>query len=78
MVMNDNDETDQDSELWPNGENILRAMEWLVADSEGAALVFHYSGHGGQCDDPGMHVLILAAVKFASIQSRICANLARC
>ncbi|KAJ8072460.1 Ca(2+)-dependent cysteine protease [Marasmius tenuissimus] len=36
----------------PTGENIIQAMQWLVA---GAApddsLFFHYSGHGGQTED---------------------------
>lgn len=35
---------------YPNGHNILAAMDWLVQDP-GCALFLHYSGHGGQVPD---------------------------
>lgn len=36
----------------PTGENIRRAMQWLVnGASENDSLFFHYSGHGGQTKD---------------------------
>ena len=37
----------------PTKENLLKALDWLVRDAKrGDALFFHYSGHGGQEDDP--------------------------
>jgi hypothetical protein len=36
----------------PTRANILRAMQWLVADARpNDNLFFHYSGHGGQTED---------------------------
>lgn len=35
---------------YPNGHNILAAMDWLVSDP-GCSLFLHYSGHGGQVPD---------------------------
>ncbi|CCC06063.1 hypothetical protein SMACR_00281 [Sordaria macrospora] len=38
--------------LQPTKENILRAMQWLVAGAQpNDALFLHYSGHGGQTED---------------------------
>jgi hypothetical protein len=46
------DDQPQDSKLYPRKTNMLRAMEWLVADARpNDALFLHYSGHGGQTKD---------------------------
>ncbi|KAK7707135.1 Ca(2+)-dependent cysteine protease [Diaporthe eres] len=38
--------------LQPNKQNILRAMNWLVANAQpNDSLFLHYSGHGGQTKD---------------------------
>jgi hypothetical protein len=38
--------------LHPTKENIIRAMQWLVAGAQpNDALFLHYSGHGGQTED---------------------------
>jgi len=38
--------------LQPTKQNIIRAMQWLVADAQpNDALFLHYSGHGGQTSD---------------------------
>lgn len=38
--------------LQPTKDNILRAMQWLVAGAQpNDALFLHYSGHGGQTED---------------------------
>lgn len=38
--------------MQPTKANILRAMQWLVADAQpNDALFLHYSGHGGQTKD---------------------------
>jgi hypothetical protein len=38
--------------LQPTKQNIIRAMQWLVADAQpNDALFLHYSGHGGQAAD---------------------------
>lgn len=42
---------DLDEEYAPTGHNILAAMDWLVSE-EHTTCFFHYSGHGGQIDDP--------------------------
>ncbi|KAG9645706.1 metacaspase, partial [Aureobasidium melanogenum] len=42
---------DLDVEYAPTGHNILAAMDWLVSE-EHTTCFFHYSGHGGQIDDP--------------------------
>ncbi|KAG9645638.1 metacaspase, partial [Aureobasidium melanogenum] len=42
---------DLDAEYAPTGHNILAAMDWLVSE-EHTTCFFHYSGHGGQIDDP--------------------------
>ncbi|CAD0084081.1 unnamed protein product [Aureobasidium vineae] len=38
-------------EYAPTGHNLLAAMDWLVSE-EHTTCFFHYSGHGGQIDDP--------------------------
>mmetsp|Transcript_10851 Transcript_10851/g.33474 ORF Transcript_10851/g.33474 Transcript_10851/m.33474 type:complete len:497 (+) Transcript_10851:310-1800(+) len=44
---------DQQGAGRPTRQNMMKAIHWLVADSsKGDALFFHYSGHGGQEDDP--------------------------
>ncbi|KAH9897479.1 caspase domain-containing protein [Xylariomycetidae sp. FL2044] len=41
-----------DSVMHPTKANILRAMEWLVANAQpNDSLFLHYSGHGGQTKD---------------------------
>lgn len=43
---------EQNPVLQPTKDNILRAMQWLVADAQpNDALFLHYSGHGGQTED---------------------------
>ncbi|KAK4097441.1 hypothetical protein N658DRAFT_489201 [Parathielavia hyrcaniae] len=38
--------------MQPTRDNILRAMQWLVADAQpNDALFLHFSGHGGQTED---------------------------
>ncbi len=37
--------------FYPSGKNILAAMDWLVSES-GTQCFLHYSGHGGQVEDP--------------------------
>lgn len=50
MVLTD-DARDQRAQ--PTRQNILVAMAWLVKDAQpGDALFFHFSGHGGQQEDP--------------------------
>ncbi|KAH8594712.1 caspase domain-containing protein [Bisporella sp. PMI_857] len=42
----------QNPQLQPTKQNILRAMSWLVANAQpDDALFLHYSGHGGQTED---------------------------
>lgn len=42
----------QNPVMQPTKENILRAMQWLVANAQpNDALFLHYSGHGGQTED---------------------------
>lgn len=36
---------------YPSGRNILAAMDWLVSEP-GCCCFLHYSGHGGQVQDP--------------------------
>jgi hypothetical protein len=42
---------DLTEEYLPTGHNILAAMDWLVSE-EHTTCFFHYSGHGGQINDP--------------------------
>ncbi|KAH0283545.1 metacaspase, partial [Aureobasidium sp. EXF-3399] len=39
------------NEYSPTGHNILAAIDWLVSE-EHTTCFFHYSGHGGQINDP--------------------------
>ena len=42
----------QDPFCLPTRANIIRAMQWLVADAQpNDSLFFHFSGHGGQTED---------------------------
>ncbi|KAK4152682.1 Metacaspase-1A [Chaetomidium leptoderma] len=42
----------QNPVMQPTKENIIRAMQWLVAGAQpNDALFLHYSGHGGQTED---------------------------
>ncbi|KAF2674834.1 peptidase C14 [Microthyrium microscopicum] len=51
VLLSDEPNVQPGSRSWPSGQNILRAMDWLVRGSEGQSLFFHYSGHGGQVQD---------------------------
>jgi len=42
---------DQKGAFYPNGHNILAAMDWLVSEPNTTCFL-HYSGHGGQVPDP--------------------------
>ncbi|KAI4743186.1 metacaspase [Aureobasidium sp. EXF-12298] len=42
---------DLTEEYSPTGHNILAAIDWLVSE-EHTTCFFHYSGHGGQINDP--------------------------
>lgn len=39
------------SPFYPNGHNMLAAMDWLVSEPNTTCFL-HYSGHGGQVPDP--------------------------
>jgi len=45
------DDADQDGPFYPNGHNMLAAMDWLVSEPNTTCFL-HYSGHGGQVPDP--------------------------
>ncbi|THX06519.1 phosphatidylinositol 3 [Aureobasidium pullulans] len=46
---------DLEDDYYPTGHNLLAAIDWLVSE-ENTICFFHYSGHGGQIDDPqGRH-----------------------
>jgi len=47
VIMRDDNYTDPDSNFWPNGHNMLAAMQWLVSEP-GTINFLHYSGHGSQ------------------------------
>jgi metacaspase-1 len=49
VVLLDNNET-YGTQYFPDGHNILAAMDWLVSEP-GARCFLHYSGHGGQIED---------------------------
>lgn len=42
---------DKRGRFYPNGHNILAAMDWLVCEPNTSCFL-HYSGHGGQIKDP--------------------------
>jgi hypothetical protein len=42
---------DMEGQYYPSGHNILAAIDWLVSEP-GTTNFFHYSGHGGQVQDP--------------------------
>lgn len=50
VVMLDDSRTDPSGPFFPNGHNILAAMEWLVSEPNTTCML-HYSGHGGQVRD---------------------------
>ena len=52
VVLRDDSRTDPDGPMWPNGHNMLAAMQWLVSEP-GTCNFLHYSGHGGQVRDTG-------------------------
>lgn len=49
--MRDDARTDPRGPFWPNGHNMLAAMQWLISEP-GTCCFLHYSGHGGQVRDP--------------------------
>jgi hypothetical protein len=57
VILTDEDNVDPRSKTYPSGQNIVRAMQWLVRDAHGSSLFFHYSGHGSQCPDTGEQIL---------------------
>jgi hypothetical protein len=50
VVLRDDHHTDPRGPMFPNGHNILAAMQWLVSEP-GTINFLHYSGHGGQVRD---------------------------
>ncbi|KXT04433.1 hypothetical protein AC578_3598 [Pseudocercospora eumusae] len=52
VILRDDQLTDPDGPMWPNGHNMLAAMHWLVQDP-GTVNFLLYSGHGGQVEDTG-------------------------
>ncbi|KAH7121157.1 peptidase C14, caspase domain-containing protein [Dendryphion nanum] len=50
VELTDLPEVANDSPYYPNGHNILAAMDWLVSEPN-HTLFLHYSGHGGQVRD---------------------------
>lgn len=49
VVLVDSDEN-YGTQYFPDGHNILAAMDWLVSQP-GSCCFLHYSGHGGQIED---------------------------
>ncbi|KAK6416480.1 hypothetical protein LTR81_010064 [Elasticomyces elasticus] len=49
VVLRDDQYTNPRGPYWPNGHNILAAMQWLVSEP-GTVNFLHYSGHGGQVE----------------------------
>ncbi|TKA77890.1 hypothetical protein B0A55_03336 [Friedmanniomyces simplex] len=47
VILRDDSSTDPRGPFWPNGHNILAAMQWLISEP-GTVNFLHYSGHGGQ------------------------------
>ncbi|WPG98602.1 Metacaspase-1 [Acrodontium crateriforme] len=52
VIMRDDGRTDPNGPFYPNGHNILAAMQWLISEP-GTVNFLHYSGHGGQVPDDG-------------------------
>lgn len=50
VVLCDSEDVDYNSQYYPNGHNILAAMDWLVSEPN-CTCFLHYSGHGGQIRD---------------------------
>ncbi|KAF1815631.1 peptidase C14 [Eremomyces bilateralis CBS 781.70] len=51
VVLMDQEGTDPHGSSWPTGQNIQRAIQWLI-HTPNASLFMHYSGHGGNIPDP--------------------------
>jgi hypothetical protein len=51
VVLTDEPFVNPNSPGYPTGQNILRAMRWLIDRSDNHSLFLHYSGHGGQVQD---------------------------
>lgn len=52
VVMRDDQSTDPNGPMWPNGHNMMAAMSWLISEPNTVNFL-HYSGHGGQVADDG-------------------------
>ncbi|QIX01897.1 hypothetical protein AMS68_007414 [Peltaster fructicola] len=52
VVMRDDGNTDPRGPMFPNGHNLLAAMQWLVSEPNTVNFL-HYSGHGGQVPSEG-------------------------
>lgn len=52
VIMRDDQRTDPRGPFWPNGHNMLAAMNWLVSEPNTVNFL-HYSGHGGQVPSTG-------------------------
>lgn len=52
VIMRDDRHTDPRGPFWPNGHNMMAAMQWLISEP-GTVNFLHYSGHGGQVRDEG-------------------------
>lgn len=52
VVLRDDQHTDPHGPFWPNGHNMMAAMQWLISEP-GTQNFLHYSGHGGQVADTG-------------------------
>lgn len=50
VILRDDRQTDPRGPYFPNGHNMLAAMDWLVSEPN-CTLVMHYSGHGSQAED---------------------------
>jgi hypothetical protein len=51
VIMRDDQQTDPRGPYFPNGHNMLAAMQWLVSEPNTCNFL-HYSGHGSQVKDP--------------------------
>jgi metacaspase-1 len=51
VIMRDDQYTDPRGPFFPNGHNMLAAMEWLISEPNTCNFL-HYSGHGSQVKDP--------------------------
>jgi hypothetical protein len=64
VVLTDESFVNPHSPGYPTGQNILRAMRWLIDRSDNCSLFLHYSGHGGQVQD---HSVLTLPMKIAFV-----------